>query len=282
MPARVLALAAILLTFSDARARSVEPVEAYTRARLDASLGFVVSGRVEALLVEEGQRVGAGEAIVRLADPEGEAQIRLLELRAKSRLEIDAADADLDLARVREEMVKGAASQGGASAFEVREAELETVRARLARDLFVQRQAEAALQLEQARRRHEQFTLRAPAAGVIDLLEVDPGETVQALEPVARLVATGVLLADVQAPTAGTLGLAPGDAVGVVFLLGDERLGAQASVRSIALVGDAASDTRRVTIEIPNERDLPAGTRVLVSFEAPASGHGPAPVVDQD
>jgi multidrug efflux system membrane fusion protein len=274
MPARVLALAlaALLLTFSDARA---EPVEAYTRARLDVSLGFVVSGRVQGVLVEEGQRVSAGDPLVRLADPEGEAQIRLLELRAVSTLEIDAAEADYDLAKVREEMVKGAAEQGGASAFEVREAELETVRARLARDLFIQRRAEAQLQLEQARRRHEQFTLRAPAAGVVDQIEIEPGETVQSLEPVARLVATDALVADAQAPTADTLGLAPGDPARVVFLLGEERTETVGRVRAVALVGDAASDTRRVRVEIPNDRNLPAGTRVLLVFDDAENPHGP-------
>jgi len=261
-----LPLLLVAVPFSDAAGA---PVEAYTRAERDLHLGFVVSGRVERLLVEEGQTVREGDPLVLLADPEGEAQIRLLELRAASTLEIDAAQADFELAQVREEMIASAAGRGGASAFESREAALESVRARLARDLFAQRRAEAALQLEQARRRHEHFSLRAPADGVVDELAIETGEPVEALDPVMRLVSTRSLLADAQAPTSETLGLRAGDPVGVTFMLGERRVEAVGSVRFVAQVADAASDTRRVVVEIPNDEQLPAGTRVLIRF-APA------------
>jgi len=254
--------------FSDARAQPAgDPVEAYTGARLDLRLALVVPGRVARVLVEEGEAVEEGDPIVELADPEGEAQIRLLELRAASTLEEDAAEADHDLAAVREQMVKSAAERGGASEFEVREAALETVRARLAADLFTQRRREAELQLEQARRRHEQYTLRAPAAGVIDELPVEPGETVEALSPVARLVNADALIADVMADTASTLGLEPGRSASVEFRLGDRAVTAEGLVTYVAAVADAASDTRRVRVEIPNDRGLPAGTRVFVTFD---------------
>jgi len=264
-PVLLVALGAVLALapFSDAGA---EAVEAYTRAEHDLHLGFVVSGRVQRVLVEEGQRVEAGDPLVALADPEGEAQIRLLELRAQSTLEIDAAEADHELAKVREEMIKSAAGRGGASAYELREAGLETVRARLAHDLFVQRRDEAALQLEQARRRHEQFTLRAPSDGVIDELAVEDGEPVEALEAVLRLVSTSTLLADAHTPTSETLGVQAGDAVRVEFALGEARVEASGRVRFVAMVADAASDTRRVVVEIPNEDALPAGTRVFLEF----------------
>jgi len=267
----VLALGLCPPSFSDARA---EAVEAYTRAEVDLRLAFTVSGRVEAAPVREGDRVRKGETLIALADPEGEAQIRLLEVRAASTLEIDAATADENLARVREGMVKSAAQRGGASEFEAREAELETVRARLAKELFVQRREEARMQLEQARRRHEQFALRAPASGVVDEIGIEVGETVEALAPVMRLVSTETLLADAQAPIAQTLGLKAGDRATATFLLGERRIVAEARVRFVALVGDAASDTRRVLVEIPNERGLPAGTRVLIDFASDAASAG--------
>ncbi len=257
------ALAWFVVPFSDARA---EPVEAYTRARVDLRLAFVVSGRVAEVLVSEGQSVRAGDPIARLADPEGEAQIRLLTLRAQSTLEVDAAVADYELAQVREGMVKSAAERGGASAFEVRESELESIRARLAAELFEQRRDEAMLQLEQARERHAQFTLLAPSDGVIDEIIIKPGETVEGLEPIARLVAIDSLLTDAQVDTGDTLTLTQGGMVNVEFVIGENRWTAEGRIVYVAAVADAASDTRRVRVEIPNSEGRPAGTRVFLTF----------------
>ena len=66
----------------------------------------------------------------------------------------------------------------------------------------------------------------------------------------------------------GTLALhvRAGDPVGVTFMLGKRRVEAVGSVRFVAQVADAASDTRRVVVEIPNDEQLPAGTRVLIEF----------------
>jgi hypothetical protein len=98
---------------------------------------------------------------------------------------------------------------------------------------------------------------------------------------VLRLVSTVTLLADAQAPTDQTLELEAGAPAAVTFLLGNRLIEAEGRVRFVALVGDAASDTRRVLVEIPNARSLPAGTRVLVDFSSvvsPASlGERPAP-----
>lgn len=245
-----------------------QPVEAIAEARYDVDLGFTLRGRVMEVLVEPGARVSAGEALARLDDRESEAQLRLLAVRAESTLEAEAAHAEWLLAEESEKRIRAALEQGGANPFEVREAELETLRKKLGHELFVERQVEASLRLEQAERTHEQFTLLSPIDGVVESVLIDPGELVEEVRPVIRVVNTESLRIDAPAPVGIASGVGVGDGVWVRFKSSPGET-IRGTVTHVASVADPGSETRIVRVEIENGSGMPGGSHVQVFFGGP-------------
>lgn len=184
----------------------VPPVRAQTTVVADAkvvpvrsaALGMPVGGIVAEVLVEEGQRVQAGEVLLRLSRARQEAavaQARAEVQRAQARLaqlqqgalpqEIEAAAAAVDVARAQLAKVRVA---GPPLDVEIAEAELRRATAQLellrlgARPEEI-RAAEAELAvaragLLQAEAALQETELRAPFAGVVGAVAVNTGEYV--------------------------------------------------------------------------------------------------------
>jgi len=248
------------------RAIGAPGVEAVTQPSVDLRLALAVPGVVAIVSATPGDRVEQGDALLALDDREAAALEALQALRAASTLEVEAAQAEWRLAQNEEARVRDAFEKGAAGAFEVERAALQTGRRRVELDLAERRREEAAILLRQAKLRREQFTLRAPAAGVVEQVLVEPGEGVQAQQPVVRLVSTDPLWIDAPVPTVQTLNLETGGAARARLLLPGEPVVLKARVVSVASVADAASDTRLVRIEAANPNALPAGARVIVDF----------------
>jgi RND family efflux transporter MFP subunit len=118
------------------------------------SIGVRVAGRIEAYLVDEADRVKAGQALVRLDSRDYEAALE----RAEAQLRLARATVELrrkELARLRGLRERDVASQ---SALDVKETELQVAEAEVAR-------AEA--EVVQARVNLDYTVLRAPLDGVI-------------------------------------------------------------------------------------------------------------------
>ncbi len=274
------AAAALLLIAS---MPSQAQVAAVTTARHDLKLAMTVPGRVAEISVKVGDRVKAGDPLIRLDDQASKALVDLHALRAESTVSIEAAEAEMKLADVEERRVREAFEKDAAGHFEVERAALQTNLARLrllqAREAHQQAQA----QLAQAKIDHAHFTLRAPMAGVIEDIAVSPGETVEQLKPVLRLVVTDPLQIDAHVPTSLTTGLTTSSRVFVVSrddAPTPQSPGApaaaaaprQARIVHIAQVADARSNTRMVRLELPNPGNLPAGSHMLVYFGEPPPG----------
>ena len=118
----------------------------------EARLSFQSGGRVDAVMVAEGDSVKAGEPLVRLDTVERQAAV-------------DQAQAALDAARAQRDLVPDGAEQ----------AQLDLADAQVA-------QAEAALEL--ARASLDQAELRAPFAGTVAVVDVEVGEVAAPGAPV--------------------------------------------------------------------------------------------------
>ncbi|MBK9373040.1 MAG: efflux RND transporter periplasmic adaptor subunit [Holophagales bacterium] len=166
-------------------------------ARSKASLGATVTARVEAVLVEEGDRVKAGQLLVRLDDREAaaalaEARARLEQSRGTDRrsAEEERTQAALKLAIEQRQLARIAAlrTEGFVS-------EREEDAARQARDLARSAVAaatekarsaaaggaderSAAAAVEAAEARVAQLRVLAPEPGVVLLRAVEPGDVV--------------------------------------------------------------------------------------------------------
>ena len=217
-----------------------------------AGLRAEVSGRVTERLVEAGQRVGTGDALLRLDD--GDYSDALREAEARLQQEAEALKRDRRLlslavsnresqaresARLDELGVKSMASKSAIEKASQRLFELHGEEARLhysvntADARLALREADAA----RARRNLARTRILAPFAGTVNAVYVDVGDYVQVSALVVELVESSQLDLYLELPGATAAGLALGAAVEV-------QVGRQlVNGRIIALQRDPNADT---------------------------------------
>ncbi len=247
-------------------------VESVTRPSADLALALTVPGQVATVHVEPGDAIRAGDPILSLDDTLARLDLAQATAAAESTAALDAAEATLALTETELARVTTLRERDGAARFEVERKQLEVDQARARVEIQRQAVARAALARDAAQARLERLTLRAPADGVVETITADTGETVQALAPVARLVDTDPLELEAATPTWRTLTIDVGDPAWIRPTTSADAPNVDwidGVVTSLARVADAGSETRGVRIEIPNPDDLPAGTRVTVTFDRP-------------
>lgn len=273
-------------------------------------VGSLVGGRVIAVSVREGDRVVAGQEIVRfesdLRDLEiAEQRSRIAEARAAlarveagprreelARARIDYEAAETDRKRFESLRDSGVVGQRDYDSAQVRAASaLETLR-QAERGSRVEdvAAARAALDREERRlavlqRQHQELVVTAPAEGVVESFDLRPGDLVGANQPVAALLEPGQLWVRVYVPEPrlGEVHLGQPGAVTVDSFPGRAFPG---RVRSIAAQGeytprnlqtlDQRSDqVFGVEIDIDPAIELKAGMAALVSLEGLTGGARP-------
>ncbi|TDT41463.1 RND family efflux transporter MFP subunit [Halospina denitrificans] len=152
-----------------------------------SSLSAAVSGQIEVVQVEAGDRVEEGDLLVRLDD---ELESLSLESARASTREARAALEDAER-RVREARSVGEGRNIAATEVSTRESEKAQAEARLAR-------LEADEKRQQARVTRHRIT--APFSGVISMRSSDPGEWVDPGDTLLTLVDTDNLYLDFQVP----------------------------------------------------------------------------------
>lgn len=265
MATAMLAWCMLAATASFVRAQ----VDAISTARYDLRMGFTVDGRLLKVEVEAGDRVKAGDILMELEDHEGQAMVLQYTLKANSDLAIRSAQEQLKLARIEAKAIKELFDKNAATPIELDRANVKAIIAELEVENARQMLEEARHMLAQAKARHERYILRAPIDGVIDTLVGRPGESIESIKPIVRLVNTDKLYIDAPVPTSQTLALKPGDDAWVKFKILPDAEPVVGKILYLAQVADSASDTRLVRIETPNPHKLPAGGVVTVWFEAP-------------
>jgi RND family efflux transporter MFP subunit len=197
-------------------------------AQRSVTLFPAVAGEVAELDFRAGQRVAAGQRLLRLDD-------------RRERLAVEMAAARLDAARqlqARYEATRGTGAVPGSIIDEadsgVRLAEIE---------------------LRQAREALADRSLRAPFAGVVGIAEVEPGDRVGTDTAVTTLDDRRNLHAAIELPEAYAARLKVGQALTVT----NPAFGARRFDGRIALLDsrvDAVSRTLRLRAEVPNGHDL--------------------------
>lgn len=144
-----------------------------------SQIGFERSGRVDVLLVEEGDSVASGDSLARLDTD------RLLAREAVLEARVETSRARLEQARLRKEKVRKAFRHNAVSEQEWDQArtEYEARRANLRRELA---------ELERVQVDLRKSVLRAPFDANVVRRRVDQGEIVESGTPVFDLVEQGV------------------------------------------------------------------------------------------
>jgi RND family efflux transporter MFP subunit len=265
-----------------------EGIEAITRPSEDRTLSFVSPGEIATMAIEdersgkiikpilaEGDAVKVGQVLARQDTKVEQAEAEQIKATAEDRIRVDAQEAKLKQTEVDLRKFEDALKRGAATPLEVEHARLEVTIAKLSLDLANFERAQAKRKYEEKVLRIGRMTLRSPIDGVIREIYRRPGEAVNALEKVIRVVKIDPLWIDVPVPKAQARKLRKGSSAFVDFdpPKDGETGGAPDPVKRVkgeiiyvAVEEDAASLTRTIRVRVPNLSHRPAGEHVMVYF----------------
>jgi RND family efflux transporter MFP subunit len=223
-------------------------IDGLTLPSRQVELAFPVPGILTSRPVEVGQFIPEGRLVAELNTELERAGVRISRLKAEAPHELRSAEVDEVLKKEDFERKQDLSRRDSVSPWELRQAELayELARARTQVVRSQQRVFEEQLARDEALLTQRQA--KAPFSGWIWRLYKEPGEAVDALEPVVRLVALDPLWVEVNVPAEHAGRVEPGDEV-VVTALGRVRNGVVGSVEPVVDVG---SGTFQVRIVVPN------------------------------
>ena len=257
----------LLLALAAGESRG-QGVAAITKPSEDVKLSFVRAGRIASVLVKEGSEVAVGKLLM-LQDANAEyVQLAQLKAQADDDIRVKAAAAQLaqkqtDLKRYQKLFQDKAASE-----LEVEHARLEVTISELSEDLAKFEKAQAQLKYEEMKVQIDRMRLESPISGKVEQILVKPGESADALAKIIRIVKIDPLWIDAPVPRRLADSVSLGQPASVEFpATGDKpKTTVQGKVIHIAAVGDAASATRTVRVEVGNSSGRAAGDQVLVLF----------------
>ena len=240
-----------------------------------ADIGSQVVGIVERLDVKRGDSVAQGQLLATLRADVERANASAAQTRASVDAEVLAAKAGVELGEQKLRRAEALLAQNFVSdqAVELVRNELEVARQKLN-----QVRAQQRIWAEERRVAEAQLalrTVRSPFAGVVVERFVNPGERVED-RPLMRMAVIDPLRVELMVPTAQFGSLAVGDKVAIRPELAGAGAVA-ATVRHVDKVLDAASNSFRVQLTLPNPGyRLPAGLRCKAELAGGAAGSAPS------
>jgi RND family efflux transporter MFP subunit len=172
---------------------SVLDATGYVTARLQATVSAKITGKVRQVLIEEGQKVAAGDVMARLDDSEAQVDVELQRAQVASaraqlaEAEAAAANAERE-ARRQQELAD--LKLTSASALDAARTESEALRARASSMKSAVRVAEESLQA--ALVQLDNTIVRAPFSGVVTVKAAQPGEMISPISAGGGSIRTGI------------------------------------------------------------------------------------------
>ncbi len=243
-----------------------------------ADIGTAVTGVVTLVTVDRGDVVRSGQVLVQLENEVEKSNFEAARSRATLDADVRAAEANLALAQQRHGRAAGLVKEGFASPQTLEQVLTE-------RDVAEQRLLQARAQ--KTINQHELGlvkaqlglrSLKSPFNGVVVERYVSPGERAED-KPLLRLAMLDPLRVELVLPAHRWGSVALGDGMALLPEL-PQASAVQARVTHIDKLIDAASNTFRVRLSLPNPGNrLPAGARCKVEGAVaalPASATKPA------
>jgi RND family efflux transporter MFP subunit len=241
-------------------------IEAITLPSADITMSFVMSGRLAEVLVKEGDSVKNGQILAVLEDRVERLKVIQLKAQVENKTRIKAAEADLEQKKIDLKKFELARRRGAATDWEVDHARLGLQMAELSLRAVLIEHEQDLRRYEQAIGELERMRLVCPIKGCVEKVLCEVGEGTKPLEPVIQVVRIDPMWIDVQVPLTQAKALALNQDTWITFPFVDGAPPANGRIIHISGVADAASDTLRVRIEVPNASGRPAGERVTVRF----------------
>ncbi len=271
---RLKAIITILTVCWAARAGAqTETFPCLIEASSEVEIGSPVTGVIGSIEVERSDEVSKGQIVARLKSAVELRSVDLAALRASDDAEIAAASAAMEHAKREKEravtlyqkqLVSRQFLDKAVTEYTLAAQKLEQARAN---------RSQAKKELQLARAQLQQRTIRSPIDGIVTERYMSPGQRVQDA-PIMKIVAIDPLKVDVVVPATYFSQLTRGQTMQIK----PELAGLAEQTASISIIDryiDAASNTFRVTLELPNpEKRIPPGARCsarLLPTETPVS-----------
>lgn len=159
-----------------------------TAAYHSAELALAVSGKVQNVLVREGDQVKKGQALIQLFNRAEALDAERKKLLWKSRDEVDAAIKKADVLERILNSTELLHDRGAVSTDELDQKRLDFMTAEVTKAQLLVREKVEKIDYELARTALNYRTLTAPFSGVVTRLVKENGESIEAYQPVLKLV----------------------------------------------------------------------------------------------
>lgn len=223
-----------------------------TQAFRDVKLSMTVQGRIDSLLVREGQTVLRGQPLLRL-----DHALEALEVQRRRLLLADVSR--LNELRSKQEVLSEQVASlrpllqtGGIARKQFEDEEMALSNVVSERQALEAAKLREKVELDLAAEALERRHLRAPMSGVVTKVFLREGESVAPNEPVVQLVDTSRVRFLGTVTSAAGLQIKPGRRVTVVLGLDDKAPSRQARLVFVSPVTDAASGLVEVIAEFDN------------------------------
>jgi RND family efflux transporter MFP subunit len=255
-------LVSVIAVHADAGAG--ETFTGVVRARIESALGFRVGGKIAERLVDPGQTVRRGQALMRL-DPSDLALDAAAQIANVAAARTKSLQADADLGRL-----KGLVEQGAIAAqtLDQAKADADTAKAQL---------ATAEAQAKVARNARSYAVLTADADGVVQDILAEPGQVVAAGQSVVKLAHAGAREAAVDLPETVR---PPLGSLAQASVYGQDGRPLSARLRQLSQSADAATRTYEARYVLDGlGASPPLGATVTVTLSPSAGRERDAVVV---
>ncbi|NND99919.1 MAG: efflux RND transporter periplasmic adaptor subunit [Pirellulaceae bacterium] len=279
---RLFALTILLLIANTASSQqtSEQVFDGFTEPKYDIMVAATELGRIDRVLVQEGDRVRQGDVVAQLDDAVQLASVKIAQLQAEQVGEVNAAKADVLLHRTRTDHLRQLSAERMARPDELRRAEADLKIAEARETAALEQVQLRKLELDRFRLQFERRKVIAPMDGVVAKVFHHPGEYITPADPaVIRLLVTDQLYGVFNVPIEDAGSLRIGSEVRV-YLRSQSRT-MTAKVYGISAAIDGESGTLKVRVLLPNEDSrLLAGDRCTMQMVTPTQRQRSAAVPD--
>lgn len=241
-------------------------LEGISAPSADIMLSFVQGGRVAEVLVKEGDIVKKNQLLARLDDKTERIQLTQLKAQAEDKLRVKTAEAEWVQKKADLKKIARAKTKGAATDWELQHARLAVKIALLALQAAKFEHEQYQRTYRQAQSQLQRMQLLSPIVGRVEKTNIESGEAAESLVPVIQVIKIDPLWIDLPVPLEQVRQLTKGNIARISFPGTDGVEPAEGIIIHVSGVADAASDTLRVRVEVPNPDGRPAGERVFVRF----------------
>jgi RND family efflux transporter MFP subunit len=249
-----------------------------TKPSIHSKLNFPQFGQVLEMPVKEGDTVKKGAVLLRQDDRQERALLEALRFEAESTVRIEAAEADLKIKQVQHKRLEELAKNNNANPTEVEEAWVKVVYADAQVKIARLENQKAKQEFERQKIKVEEMSLVSDIEGtaIVETIDVQVGEVTDPQKPVMTIVKNDPLWVEFFLPTMQSSKLKVGQQLEVRYF-GDNQQWQPAKIIYKAPVADAASDTQKMRLEMPNAQGIDTGLQVTIRLPANIGGTAAVP-----